>query len=234
VSDFQMVSVSRADSQHLRISEVRVGPRQTHLVRPCEDVLRGQHADGDPPPGWRPRLQHQLDVIQKPVSVAVGAPDVAQAEQPRAAATPRRRSGAPCPRRGSRRGCRSRRHDRQASEPPSPAGGNPRTPWPARAHRRGYPNTVASSADGPADVDHAAAQRSTSLRVITKDRSLLERSERADTTPVSRSRAATAVNRGPILTPVSGATGVGLSGALTRPLTLFMINKAVGVFQYAH
>jgi hypothetical protein len=52
---------------------------------------------------------------------------------------------------------------------------------PARAHRPSRPNTVASSADGEADVDHGpAAQRSTSLRVIKRDRSLLERCERAD------------------------------------------------------
>jgi NAD(P)H-hydrate repair Nnr-like enzyme with NAD(P)H-hydrate dehydratase domain len=52
------------------------------------------------------------------------------------------------------------------------------------------------------------------------------------TTPVLRPGAATAVNQG-ANTPVSGAMGDGLAGALTAPLTLSMINKAVGFFQYA-
>ena len=74
----------RADSQTCASRRYGLRLRQTHVVRPCEvRVLRRQHADGDPPPGRRPRLlRHQLDVIQKLVSVAVGAPDVAQAEQP--------------------------------------------------------------------------------------------------------------------------------------------------------
>jgi hypothetical protein len=181
-----MVSASGPIASTRASRKYGLGLRQTHLVRPCEvRVLRRQYADGDPPRGRRLRLlQHQLDVIQELVSVAVGAPDVAQAEQ---LGRRRRHSGEPAhrrPCRRSRRGCRSTRHDRQAREPPSPAGGNPRTPGPARAHRRGCPNTVASSADGAADVDHApAAQRSTSLRVIKRIVRSLKRCERADNDP---------------------------------------------------
>jgi hypothetical protein len=170
--------------------------------------------------------------MQKLVSVAVGARR-RPGRAARAAATSQRRTAHRRPCRRSRRGCRSTRHDRQAREPPSPAGGNPRTPRSARAHRPGCPNTVASSADGAADVDHAATQQSTSLCVIKRIVRSLKGANAPITTPGSRPGAATAVNRGPILTPVSGATGDGLSGALTRPLTLFMINKAVGFFQYA-
>ena len=54
----------------------------------------------------------------------------------------------------------------------------------------------ASSADGAADVDHAAAQRSTSLRVIKRIVRSLKGANAPITTPVSRPGAATAVNRG--------------------------------------
>jgi hypothetical protein len=127
-----MVSASGPIASTRASRKYGLGLRQTHLVRPCEvRVLRRQYADGDPPRGRRLRLlQHQLDVIQELVSVAVGAPDVAQAER---LGQRRRHSGEPAhrrPCRRSRRGCRSTRHDRQAREPPSPAGGNPRTPGP--------------------------------------------------------------------------------------------------------
>jgi hypothetical protein len=127
-----MVSASGPIASTRASRKYGLGLRQTHLVRPCEvRVVRGQYADGDPPRGRRLRLlQHQLDVIQELVSVAVGAPDVAQAER---LGQRRRHSGEPAhrrPCRRSRRGCRSTRHDRQAREPPSPAGGNPRTPGP--------------------------------------------------------------------------------------------------------
>jgi len=78
-----MVSASGPIASTRASRKYGLGLRQTHLVRPCEvRVVRGQYADGDPPRGRRLRLlQHQLDVIQELVSVAVGAPDVAQAEQ---------------------------------------------------------------------------------------------------------------------------------------------------------
>ena len=193
-----MVSASGPIASTRASRKYGLGLRQTHLVRPCEvRVVRGQYADGDPPRGRRLRLlQHQLDVIQELVSVAVGAPDVAQAER---LGQRRRHSGEPAhrrPCRRSRRGCRSTRHDRQAREPPSPAGGNPRTPRSARAHRPGCPNTVASSADGAADVDHAATQQSTSLCVIKRIVRSLKGANAPITTPGSRPGAATAVNRG--------------------------------------
>jgi hypothetical protein len=109
VSDFQMVSASGPIASTRASRKYGLGLRQIHLVRPCEvRVLRRQYADGDPSRGRRRRLlQHQLDVIPELVSVAVGAPDVAQAEQP---GQRRRHSGEPAhrrPRRRSRRGCRS-------------------------------------------------------------------------------------------------------------------------------
>jgi len=109
VSDFQMVSASGPIASTRASRKYGLGLRQIHLVRSGEvRVLRPQYADGDPSRGRRRRLlQHQLDVIPELVSVAVGAPDVAQAEQP---GQRRRHSGEPAhrrPRRRSRRGCRS-------------------------------------------------------------------------------------------------------------------------------
>jgi hypothetical protein len=181
----------RAYSQHSCISEVRAGPPS--------DSPRAAMRGPRPPSSvrrWRSSSRPAATSAAASARCHTGAGLRSRRRARRrpgraawAAATSQRRrhSGEPAhrrPCRRSRRGCRSTRHDRQAREPPSPAGGNPRTPGPARAHRRGCPNTVASSADGAADVDHApAAQRSTSLRVIKRIVRSLKRCERADNDP---------------------------------------------------
>ena len=149
MSDFQMVTASGPIASTRASRRYGPGLRQTHLLRPCEvRVLRRQHADRD---------------FLRPAATSAAASARCHAEAglrrrrrarrrpgraARAAATSRRRTGAPMPMSAITRGCRSTRHDRQATEPPSAAKGV--------LERRGPPGHTDPSAPTPSRVRQTA------------------------------------------------------------------------------
>jgi hypothetical protein len=148
-------------------------------------------------PAGRPcLLQHQLDVIKKLVSVAVGAPDVAQAEQP---GQRRRQSGER--RTGAYVGDHVAAVDQRAMIDKQ---GNCRLQPEEILERPGPPGHTDAAAPTPSGVRQMArlmsitrpAQRSTSLCVIKRSVRSLKGANAPIMTPVSRPGAATAVNRG--------------------------------------